>query len=271
MPGECTIEGFTFRGGYGPYFNGVSSAGGLLCNRAAPTIRNCLFIDNTALAGGAAYAYQRPATFINCTFVNNSATLRCGGFCDDAAVATFENCIIADNNQGQPVFCLEGGASASASCTNIFGNAGGDWVGCLSGQESSNNNMSADPLFCDAVSGNCRLQPLSPCAPENNGCLTLIGALDVGCLCDCSSYCDLDLANGINPLDVTILVNYVFRSLDSRIQTACPGDEGDWNCDGLITPLDVTWSVQFVFRYSGVGPCDPCACDPYPGGCPPFP
>jgi hypothetical protein len=270
-PGTCIIEGFTLRGGYGPYFNGVSSAGGLLCNQAAPIVRDCVFYGNSALAGGAVYVYKDTVELVNCTFVGNSGMLGAAVFSYDRALAVMENCVIAFNLQGQAVYCLEGGATASASCTDIYGNAGGNWVGCLAGQQDLNNNLSADPVFCDGAAGDYRLQPSSPCAPENNGCQVRLGALTVGCSCACPFHCDVNADGSFSPMDVAIMVNYVFRSLDSRLQTACPGESGDWNCDGTIAPIDVIWYVQFVYRSSGVGPCDPCACEPYPTNCPAFP
>ena len=270
QPGECTIEGFTIRGGYGPVFNGVSSAGGLLCNRASPTVRNCLFVDNTAVAGGAVYAYQGTTELINCTMVENSATLGGAIFSYDKANAILANCLLTSNNQGQAVFCLEG-AHATATCTDIFDNAGGDWVGCLAGLNGVDGNFSTDPLFCNAEYGNYHIHTGSPCAAENNDCLTLIGALATGCLCDCNAHCDLNLDESIDPLDVAILVNYVYRSFDSRLSSACPGETGDWNCDGGIDPLDVASYVVYVYKTSGSGPCDPCNCDPYPDNCPSYP
>ena len=72
-------------------------------------------------------------------------------------------------------------------------------------------------------------------------------------------------------MDVVIMVNYVYKSLDSRQQlSACPGDNGDWNCDGVINPVDMAYYVNYVYRASGDVPCDPCQCDPYPDNCPAY-
>ncbi len=90
-------------------------------------------------------------------------------------------------------------------------------------------------------------------------------------LCHCMIHCDLNIDGSIDPLDVAIIVNYVYKMLDSRAQTSCPGDTGDWNCDSSVDPMDVTWYVQFVYRSFGSGPCDPCNCDPYPDNCPEYP
>jgi hypothetical protein len=92
------------------------------------------------------------------------------------------------------------------------------------------------------------------------------------CTCICRNFCNLDGIAGYTPVDVAYIVNYVYKSQDARpVLPNCPGDNGDWDCSGAVTPLDVTYYVQYVYRSSGVGPCDPCNCDPYPDECPVFP
>ncbi len=48
-------------------------------------------------------------------------------------------------------------------CCDLFGNAGGDWVGCIASQDGLNGNISVDPGFCDAASGSFGLWSDSPC------------------------------------------------------------------------------------------------------------
>lgn len=268
---ETIIEGLTIRGGYGPTFSGSSSGGGMLCNESSPIVRNCIFTGNGAITGAAVYAFRSSAQFFNCTFVDNSATLGAALFCYDQSAVSLENCIIAFNPQGQPASCYES-SSATATCTDVYGNAGGDWVGCLAGQDGANGNFSTDPLFCNLEAGELYLGDNSPCVPDNNDCAVLIGALESGCSCDCALHCDVDLNDNINPLDVSIMVSYVFKQLDARaVIIPCPGKSGDWDCNGSVNPLDVAWYVSFVYKVSGVGPCEPCDCIPYPDNCPTFP
>jgi hypothetical protein len=90
--------------------------------------------------------------------------------------------------------------------------------------------------------------------------------------CDCTDFCDMDQGGTYDPLDVSYIVNHVYLSQDERpVLPNCWGNNGDWNCDGSVDPLDVTFYVQYVYKSSGIGPCDPCNCDPYPEGCPEFP
>lgn len=92
--------------------------------------------------------------------------------------------------------------------------------------------------------------------------------------CDCPSQGDWNDDGTICPLDVSFAINYVYRQRDSPPPSDphCPAiNRGDWDCDGDMDPDDFDLIVEYVYRGPGVGPCDPCACDPYPEGCPDFP
>lgn len=70
--------------------------------------------------------------------------------------------------------------SLEVSCTDVFGNAAGDWVECLTGMEGEDGNLSADPLFCGPDVEDLSIRSTSLCAPGQGEC-GLIGALPVGC------------------------------------------------------------------------------------------
>jgi hypothetical protein len=91
------------------------------------------------------------------------------------------NSIIAFGEAGVAV-SVDTLSTAVLSCTDIFGNAGGDWIGRIADQLGINGCFSADPLFCNAVVGNYALAETSPCAPAHSpvGC-GLIGAHQVAC------------------------------------------------------------------------------------------
>ena len=69
----------------------------------------------------------------------------------------------------------------TASCSDIYGNEGGDWVGCIAGQDMVRGNLATDPLFCDLGSNDVHLDEASPCAPDHNPECGLIGAWPVNC------------------------------------------------------------------------------------------
>ena len=68
------------------------------------------------------------------------------------------------------------------SCTDIFGNAGGNWTSCIADQLGINGNFSLNPQFCNAGGRDYRLAQGSPCTAANApaGC-GLIGAFPIGC------------------------------------------------------------------------------------------
>lgn len=162
-------------------------------------VTGCLFDRNNSVLGAGLYLFGgggwiSTATVSNCTFTRNSATA--GGW--DAAGggafvygsglhASFANCLFAFNAQGAAIGTDPSSpvGQLSVTCTDIFGNAGGDWVNIVAGQAGVSGNLSADPEFCDLIgSGDFALRSDSPCAPGNHpdgwDC-GLIGALDVGC------------------------------------------------------------------------------------------
>lgn len=77
----------------------------------------------------------------------------------------------------------EGSGPLVASCNDVHGNPGGDYVGPLDGQGSINGNISEDPLFCDPADDDYTLQEGSPCyTPLPEGCgVGAIGAFGIGC------------------------------------------------------------------------------------------
>ncbi|MFC1475610.1 SBBP repeat-containing protein [Candidatus Zixiibacteriota bacterium] len=255
------VDGFTMRGGYGPLHSSAACGGGMFFDRASPTVKNCIFTDNYAVLGGALYLNHAAPRLFNCTFAGNSANYGAAVFAYDNSLVLLEDCVMAFNSGGLPVICLENSA-ANLACSDVYGNAGGDWIGCLAGQEGINGNFSADPLFCNVAIGDVGLaDESSPCRPANNECGVLVGAMDLECACDCGLWGDINDDGSIDPVDVVIVVNYVYRNIDQRIQPLiCATVAADVDCSGVVDPLDVAHFVNYVYRGYSPLPCvDPCA------------
>ncbi|MCH7947236.1 MAG: hypothetical protein IIC66_05490 [candidate division Zixibacteria bacterium] len=170
------IEGFTIRGGYN------TSGAAIYCTSASPTFKFCIFYGNqSTLSGGAIRCKNSSPSLINCTFVANAA--KTGGAIFGLASSSpyLENCIIAFSDSGESIATADGSSQPLLSCCNIFGNAGGDWERAISDQANSEGNLSVDPQFCDPDNLIFSLKTSSPCAPDNNSCGRLIGALAVEC------------------------------------------------------------------------------------------
>ncbi len=67
--------------------------------------------------------------------------------CSHWSVPTLRNCILAFTTLANAVACGVG-TSVELQCCDVYGNYGGDWVGCLEGQLGINGNICEDPLFC---------------------------------------------------------------------------------------------------------------------------
>lgn len=170
------IDGFTIQ-------NGNQNNGGAIAIRSAsPAIRNCIFQNNTAPTSGGAIRIKSGNPLIeNCTFYGNSSLVGGAIYLIAGASPPIENCIFAFSAGGGAIESADGTSIPQISCTNIFGNTGGDWFDRIAPQVDSSGNMSVDPMFCDTVLGILNLQAVSPCAPANNSCNELIGALGIEC------------------------------------------------------------------------------------------
>jgi hypothetical protein len=118
----------------------------------------------------------------HCTFYANRASNYGAGMRTyDFSDPIVENTIVAFSTQGVGISCA-GSGEPELSCSDIYGNAGGDWTGAIADQYGINGNFAADPLFCNAAQDTLTLNSSSPCAPNNspNGC-GLVGACPVGC------------------------------------------------------------------------------------------
>jgi hypothetical protein len=157
--------------------------GALFGNGAMPFFVDCVFDGNAATEGGALALLDCSPSITNCTFHASDATLGGSIYIWRQSLpsdALIDKTIIAFGVAGEAVVCA-GGATAEVSCSDVFGNAGGDWTGCLAGQLGQDGNISEDPLFCDAANGDLRIETGSPCAPPQSGACGLIGGLPAGC------------------------------------------------------------------------------------------
>jgi predicted outer membrane repeat protein len=140
----------------------ADQGGGIFISGASPTLIGCIVTDCWADAGGGIGCLQGAPRIATCTVAGNAAPVGGGVYAGVGAGITLENTIVAFARQGAGLSCATGGAAALACC-DVFGNAGGDWTGCIADQHAANGNLAADPLFCG--SGDYSLRPDSPCAP----------------------------------------------------------------------------------------------------------
>jgi hypothetical protein len=195
------IEGITIR-------NGISdSGGGAYFHRASPLIKNCRFencyamtrggavccyygqpifedcvfwANHTDLRGGGLFFFGAQPILNNCTLFGNSANEWAGGIWSNWSDMVMWNSIVAGSTAGDGVHYNEGGVP-QLFCTDIFGNAEGDWGPAIADQFGINGNFSADPFFCDPQNGDFSLESGSPCLTGVDGSCGLIGSSGQGC------------------------------------------------------------------------------------------
>jgi hypothetical protein len=165
--------------------NTAIQGGGINVADSSCRVKNSVLSGNVASdRGGAFYASLSRLIVLESTCVANLAQEGAGIFFPSQPSAfklTLENTIVSFSTGGAAVVVTNRFSISSIACTDIFGNAGGDWVGNITPYIGEGGNISADPQFCGYSTGNLELQSDSPCAPEQSGGCGLIGALPVGC------------------------------------------------------------------------------------------
>jgi hypothetical protein len=160
---------------------GTTGGGGLNIGGSNARLEGCVFFANRVDGqGGAVRAYYSDVELSGCSLVGNAAGAGGGLHCGAASTAVIERTIIAFSPAGAGID--SGGAyRVELSCSNLFGNSGGDWIGPFADQLGTAGNLAIDPVFCNLAAGNLALDNASPCAPlQSNGC-GLIGALGAVC------------------------------------------------------------------------------------------
>jgi hypothetical protein len=189
------------------------AGGGLACSSSELVFERCQFLDNTVNEFGGAFFchFDTDCEFLDCTFARNSVIwpeyggggglsvwggtcrlIRCtmvanesgdvgsGLYFETPITLEITNCIIADGD-AEAVSGWTGG-DVTVACTDIFGNAGGDWTGPIAPYAGVNGNLNADPQFCGDANPDepYSLQEDSPCRPSAYPC-SQMGAWGIGC------------------------------------------------------------------------------------------
>jgi hypothetical protein len=164
----------------------VVNGAGLLIKQSSPRLTRCLFARNVAQSWGGAIDCEAQSVPIleSCTLVQNRATDGGGLFATSDCMISLHSTIVAFNTDGGGLYIQANPGtptSIALDCSDVFGNAGGDYSGLSQNQTGLDGNISDDPLFCDAAAGDFRLQDSSPCVPPQSPCLEAAGAFGVGC------------------------------------------------------------------------------------------
>ncbi len=162
----------------------ATGGGGLAVNNSTmPTLSYATFARNSALTGGGLEVVGTPMTVSNATFYANTATIAGGGIYLDGLNSldfTMDASIIAYSTEEGAIAQSSFGTQA-ITCTDIYGNVGGDWTGPFAPLLGIDGNISDPPLFCEQLNLILTLHEDSPCLPGANECGVLMGAHGLGC------------------------------------------------------------------------------------------
>jgi len=179
--------GAVYVGSAGGGYSGVSFVGNT-AGREGGAVRasngcsfeDSVFIGNSAVDGGGFACLTCNPQFVNVTFYGNSATGKGGGIYAWYSDPWLAKVIVAFSSDGEGL-CCEYNSEPVIICCDVFGNADGDYAGGIPDYTGIAGNISEDPEFCDAPSGDLGLHESSPCAAANSECGELVGAHDVAC------------------------------------------------------------------------------------------
>jgi hypothetical protein len=95
---SAILDGFTITSGNASMDVEIPYGGAMLALYGSPTLQNCKFNRNSALAGGAiCYLFESSAHLTNCSFTGNSAQIG-GGLVGSGCIFTLENCTFTGNS-----------------------------------------------------------------------------------------------------------------------------------------------------------------------------
>jgi len=161
----------------------ATTGGGMACNATnTPTITRATFARNSAVdGGGLSIAGSSVVKVTSSTFYDNAASNTGGGiYLDGSSSLDVDTSILAYSADGEAI-APWGDIPPAVSCTDIYGNAGGDWIGMLAPLLGTAGNISEPPLFCEMLNIILTLHEDSPCLPGASACGVLMGAHGLGC------------------------------------------------------------------------------------------
>jgi hypothetical protein len=152
---------------------GAANGAAALNGPASPLIINNWIVENSATEGAGVFCGACSAVLANNIARGNAANNRGGAvFFSDNCTATAVNCTLVGNIAGVSGGGVYSESDSVAVINSILWGNGNDLDGCsatyslignAAGHDEGTGNVHGDPLFLDAIRGDLRLRPASPC------------------------------------------------------------------------------------------------------------
>ncbi|MCK4546532.1 MAG: hypothetical protein KAW17_03735 [Candidatus Eisenbacteria sp.] len=162
------------------HLNSGTYGGAVYCiHSSCPSLTRCTMYRNDSVYGGGVYSSANACPALcSCTLSENFGAFGGGGiWCGPYSSVEADRTVVAFSSRGEAIYCHPG--NVTLTCCDLYGNAGGDWVGGVADQYGVSGNFSEDPLFCEPSTGDYHIDCNSPCA-HGYGC-GLVGAYGIGC------------------------------------------------------------------------------------------
>jgi hypothetical protein len=269
---NAIVQGITMTGGGGMYDGGAIKC----ANNSNPTIRNCLFMNNSARGrAGAIYVDRSSPVIANCTFIGNIATDGYGGAiaCFYDSFPLIKNCLITGNTAA--------GADHHGGGICFWNGSDGLVLNCLVTANSADHRGGglyaywSDPTYINCtVIGNYALEGGGICSFRESNPLV------INCIVRDNRSPDGDQLALINtsrvwagtqiPTSMTVSYsNIQGGSAEATVDPLCTLTWGDGNIDGLAGFLDpgvwidpntplVPEDDYFVAGNYHIAPASPC-------------
>ncbi len=177
------------------YIGNVYGAG-IFITDSTIQIKNCLIADNACdlieqnpiymMAGAGLCSMYSIVDIVNSTITNNVSDNTAGGIFCYSSIASVSNSIVANNPTSDEFeICVEG-SDRQYGYPSLMTIAGSDvpakvdiYVGSSDNLYWQGNNIDANPLFVNDLTGDYRISPASPCIDTGINSLTDAGDKDV--------------------------------------------------------------------------------------------
>ncbi len=159
--------------------NTAQRGGAISADRGATvSVAGCELSRNSAQTGGALCGENDASVSIaGSTLAENIAATGSGVDMTGGSLNIMLD-IIAFGSPGAAVTCS--GTVLNCRCSDVYGNAGGDWSECLEGLQGQFANICADPEFCDPAARDYTLAATSPCLDVDGLECGIVGDASMG-------------------------------------------------------------------------------------------